>query len=262
MNSNLEALRQLLGSTLTGWRGTMCVSPAPSQPTQTLELYDIEGSPYCRIVRETLTELDIDVLIKPCPKNGQRFRAEALKRGGKAQFPLMVDPNTDTVLLESADIIDYLVSTYGRQSDKTSRGFGRALRISGGMLASGINWRPGGLMGITAIPSKAPAQPLTLFSFETSPFSKIVRARLCELELPYILRNTGKGAWSDMGPPVFRDKLFKGARDTTRNRRWLNEKTGQVQVPYLIDPNTDTAMYESADIVRYLDQTYRLSAAA
>jgi glutathione S-transferase len=29
-----------------------------------------------------------------------------------------------------------------------------------------------------------------------------------------------------------------------------------VQVPYLVDPNTDTAMYESADIIRYLEQHY------
>ena len=27
-------------------------------------------------------------------------------------------------------------------------------------------------------------------------------------------------------------------------------------VPYLIDPNTDTEMFESADIVAYLDRTY------
>lgn len=113
MNSNLEALRHLVGSTLTGWRGSACFRPAAVQPAQLLELYDIESSPYCRMVRETLSELDIDVLIKPCPKGGTRFRKEAIARVGKAQFPLLVDPNTDTVMLESADIIDYLLRTYG-----------------------------------------------------------------------------------------------------------------------------------------------------
>jgi glutathione S-transferase len=29
-------------------------------------------------------------------------------------------------------------------------------------------------------------------------------------------------------------------------------------VPYLVDPNTGTSMFESADIVRYLDATYAL----
>ena len=43
---------------------------------------------------------------------------------------------------------------------------------------------------------------------------------------------------------------------TTRNRKRMIELTGRMQVPYLIDPNTGTAMYESADIVRYLRQTY------
>ena len=112
------------------------------------------------------------------------------------------------------------------------------------------------MRGLKASPSQAPAQPLELFSFEASPFSKPVRARLCELELPYLLRNTGKGAWKDMGPPSFRDRLFKGEMGTSRNRRWLAEHTGKVQVPYLIDPNTGTAMYESGQILRYLNQNY------
>ena len=34
------------------------------------------------------------------------------------------------------------------------------------------------------------------------------------------------------------------------------ERSGKMMVPYLVDPNTDTAMFESADIVRYLDRTY------
>ncbi|WP_029890179.1 glutathione S-transferase N-terminal domain-containing protein [Polycyclovorans algicola] len=260
MNSNLEALRHLVGSTLTGWRGSACFRPAAVQPAQLLELYDIESSPYCRMVRETLSELDIDVLIKPCPKGGTRFRKEAIARVGKAQFPLLVDPNTDTVMLESADIIDYLLRTYGGREQVPARGIGRTARLAGGYMATVVNWRPGGIGGLTAEPSEAPAQPLELFSFETSPFSKGVRMRLCELEIPYRLRNTAKGAWSDMGPAVFRDKLFKGPRNTTRNRTWLNEHTGAVQVPYLIDPNTEVAMYESADIVDYLDNTYALDA--
>jgi len=259
MNSNLEALRHTLGSTLTGWRGTACFKPATVQPAEWLVLYDIESSPYCRLVRETLSELDLDVLIKPCPKGGRRFRDEAIALAGKAQFPLLIDPNTDTVMLESADIIDYLLRTYGGRTQKAGRGLGRAARLAGGYLATVANWRPGGISGLAAAASEAPAEPLELFSFETSPYAKSVRLRLCELELPYRLRNTAKGAWSDMGPAFFRDRLFNGPRNTTRNRTWLNEHTGAVQVPYLIDPNTGVAMYESADIVAYLDNTYALA---
>ena len=109
-----------------------------------------------------------------------------------------------------------------------------------------------------AAPSRAAAQPLELYSFETSPYSKPVRARLCELELPYTLRNTGKGGWKDMGPPSFRDRLFKGPKGSTRNRQWLAEHTGHVQLPYLIDANTGTALYESGRILDYLNGNYAL----
>ena len=39
-----------------------------------LRLYDIENGPHCRLVREVLTELDLDAEIYPCPKQGKRFR--------------------------------------------------------------------------------------------------------------------------------------------------------------------------------------------
>ena len=43
---------------------------------------------------------------------------------------------------------------------------------------------------------------------------------------------------------------------TSRNRRWLADHTGRVQVPYLCDPNTATEMYESDAILGYLDRQY------
>lgn len=255
MSLKTDVYLNLLAGSLRGWRGTQAFAPAPRQPAQPLKLYDIEASPYCRLVREVLTELDLDVLILPCPIGGKRFRPEAERLGGKQQFPLLVDDNTGTRLYESADIIDYLGKTYGRRV--RGRGLLRPLAVAGSFLASATQWRPrAGVRGLNARPSKAPAQPLELYSFEASPFSKPVRARLCELELPYLLRNTGKGAWKDMGPPSFRDRLFKGDMGTSRNRRWLAEHTGKVQVPYLIDPNTGTAMYESRHILRYLNQNY------
>ncbi len=255
MGAQVDALINLLAGTVRGWRGTQAMRPARLKPAKMLKLYDMEASPYCRLVREVLTELDLDVLILPCPAGGTRFRAEAEQIGGKQQFPLLVDENTGTVLYESAEIIDYLGSTYQRRV-RSARGLRRQLAIGSSYLSSALLWRPGGVTGMRARPSKAPAQPLSLYSFETSPYSKPVRARLCELELPYVLRNTGKGAWGDMGPPSFRDSLFKTPKGTTPNRRWLAEHTGQVQVPYLIDPNTGTAMYESRAILAYLERTY------
>jgi glutathione S-transferase len=53
-----------------------------------------------------------------------------------------------------------------------------------------------------------------------------------------------------------RDRLHKSPKETSRNRKLLAERTGRVQLPYLVDPNTGTEMYESAAILRYLEETY------
>ncbi len=240
-----------LTSQLRLWAGTAAFRPARRQPELPLVLYDMENCPYCRLVREALTELDLDAEIRPCPKGGKRFRPELKNRGGKHQYPYLVDPNTGTEMYESADIIEYLARTYeGRVASQ--RGLRRSAVVATSKMASAM--RPG--RGYRVRASKAPEKLLELYSFESSPYSRLVREVLCEMELSYLLRNTGKGAWSDMGPASFRDELFKGKKDTGRNRARLLKRTGRVQVPYLIDPNTGTEMYESADIIRYLEETY------
>ncbi|HEY1058298.1 MAG TPA: glutathione S-transferase N-terminal domain-containing protein [Limnobacter sp.] len=255
MSTQIDAVINLFSGTVRGWRGTLVRGRARKAPEKMLKLYDIEVSPYCRLVREALSEMDLDVLVLPCPAGGKRFRPEAKSLIPNTTFPMLVDDNTGVVMNESAKIIDYIATTYeGKVRAQT--GLGRQLAVGTSMLSSVFHARPGGLTGMKARPSKAPEQPLILYSFEASPFSKPVRARLCELEIPYVLKNTAKGAMTDMGPPVFRDKLFKAPKGTTPNRQWLAEQTGKVQVPYLIDPNTGVAMYESNDILKYLDKTY------
>lgn len=248
---SLAVSTSLIASQLRGWRGTSAFRPADRQPEQLLELYDYEDCAYCRLVREALTELDLDARILPCPRRGARFRRIVRQLGGKTQFPFLVDPNTGVKMYESADIIVYLRRTYaGRATPE--RPLRRALAVATSRLATAVH----GGQGSLARPSKAPAQPLELYSFESSPYSRLVREVLCELELAYVLRNTGKGAWTDMGPPVMRDRWHRARQDTGRNRAALLARAGHVQVPYLVDPNTGTEMFESADIIRYLEQTY------
>lgn len=238
-----------LASTLAAWRGTK-TRPGARQPEKLLELFEFEACPYCRLVRESLSELDIDVLIRPTPKGGTRFRPSVIEHGGKAQFPYLVDPNTGRALYESADIIDYLYQTYAGR--KPSAAWLHGLRVLGSQLATAAR----GMRGLTAHASKTAEQPLELYSFESSPYSRLVRERLCELELPYVLRNTAKELWKDMGPPQFRAKFFPDEPAQGRNRTALLKRAGKVQVPYLIDPNTDTELFESADILAYLNKTY------
>jgi glutathione S-transferase len=257
MSTKIDALINVISGSFCAWRGSMVKDRKVKLPTLTLKLYDIEACPFCRLVREVLSEMDVDVMIYPCPRGGTRFRLEAARIGGKAQFPLLVDDNTQTVLYESSAIIEYLTKTYGSKP-RQSNGVGRVFAMAGSSIASFLMIRLRGMTGMRVVPARAAEKSLELYSFEASPFSKPVRARMCELELPYLLHNTAKAAMKDIGPPSWRDKIFKAPQGTSRNRHWLSENTGQVQVPYLIDANTGTAMYESDDILRYLNKTYAL----
>jgi glutathione S-transferase len=93
--------------------------------------------------------------------------------------------------------------------------------------------------GRAAVPSHPAAKPLELWSFEGSPYCRLVRETLCELELPYVLHNVAKGS---------------------RHRDAFVARSGKMRVPYLVDPNAEgpaaTGMFESAYIVRYLVETY------
>lgn len=67
-------------------------------------------------MRETLTYLDLEVEVRPCPKGSERHRAEVLAAGGKETFPFLRDPNEGKDLYESADIVNYLMDRVRPQS--------------------------------------------------------------------------------------------------------------------------------------------------
>lgn len=246
----LDLTTSLLASTAAGWRGTM-VRVHQSEPVGGLTLYEFEGCPFCRVVREALTELDLDADIRPCPAGGTVHRREAEAVGGRQQFPLLVLDGEP--LYGSADIIARLYERFGNGAAPSS-GLHQRLALAGSQAATLSR----GLGGIRAHASRQPARPLVLYSFESSPYSRLVRERLCELEIPYRLRNFGKARMSDMGPPLVRTRFFPDAPIESRNRREMIEKTGRTQVPYLEDPNTGAAMFESRVINKYLDAVYAL----
>lgn len=214
-------------------------------PLAPIELYDMEGCPYCRKVRDALTTLDIDALIFPCPKNGQVHRPRARALAGKEQFPFLVDPNQSVSMLESNDIIRYLFATYGQGGPSLRTTF-----TASSMISSLV--RP--LRGTRARPSRQPERPLELWAFEASPYCRLARETLCELELPYVLHSVGKGKVGDFMLPGMRDHAPE--KQTTARRRAFVERTGRMMVPFLADPNTGTEMFESAAIQAYLERTY------
>ncbi len=221
-----------LAATLVRGGSGVSVGKLGRRPERPLELYDFEGCPYCRKVREALSILDLDALVKPCPKRGSRFRDELVRRGGKAQFPYLVDPNAGKELYESDDIVRHLFASYGAGEVPLALAAGPLTDLSSALATL---WRP--RSGVYRADSRAPAQPLELYSFEASPFSRLVRERLCELELCYWLRNVARGS---------------------PRREAFVARSGKMQVPWLADPNTGRELFESADIVAYLDAEYGL----
>ena len=232
MRRSLQLASSAAASLLRGGSGTR-VGGLGERPAQPLLVYDFESCPFCRKAREALSILDLPVEVRPCPKRGRRFRDELVERAGKEQFPYLVDPNRGEELYESDDIVDYLFTHYGnRAAPGHLKG---PLPLLTGSLASLVRMQA----GTFAEPSHAPAEPLALWSFEASPFCRLVREKLCVLELPYRLHNVAKGS---------------DARED------LLERAGKIQVPYLEDPNTGTHLFESADILRYLQDTYAATA--
>ncbi len=216
---------------LTRFRSGSAVGRLGARPEHPLQLYEFEACPFCRKVREALSILDLDVIVLPCPKNGPRYRSETEIRGGKAQFPYLVDPNTGVERYESDAIVAYLFERYGatRPPPLLRRGPLNDLTA----LAANL-WRPG--RGAFYQSANPPSQLLELFGYEASAACRLVRERLCCLELPYTLRTAALGS---------------------ATRAVLAERSGASSVPYLVDPNTDVALSRVGEILHYLDETYR-----
>ncbi len=226
MQRMLDVSSSIAATLVRGAQG-MRVRRLGARPAEPLLLYEFESCPFCRKVREALTLLDLDADIRPCPKGGRRFRPELVERGGKALFPYLVDPNASKEMYESDAIVRYLFAEYGEGPPPGVLLGGWAALT--GSLASAL--RLG--LGTYAQPGRAPLLPLELWSFEASPFCRIVREKLCTLELSYRLHNVGKGS---------------------PRRAAFQARSGKMQVPYLVDPNTGVALFESAEIVAYLER--------
>lgn len=250
----------LLTSSIRMWNGTWGKLPAKT-PAQLLELFDREDDGDCRLVREVLTELNLDALIYPCPKGGERFMRKRMQLQARAQqnqpdIPLLHDPNTSKILCGAQPIIEYLFAHYLGQGVFPRLQPGRLSRISAQLAGLARKLGP-----IRAEASIQPRKHLTLYSFESSPYSRLVRERLCALELPYQLVNVGKLQWGDMGPAKRRLKPGPYQPQPGSKREQFQLAHGKVQVPFLIDPNTDVQMFESGDIMHYLEQTYAKASA-
>ena len=202
------------------------------RPKKLIEIYEFEGCPFCRKVREAVNILDLDILFYPCPKGGVKYRTFVKETGGKEQFPYMVDPNTGTAIYESDDIISYLWDSYGPEGSTVPKSLTLGFLTT---LSCGLAMAPRLGKGSRKTPSTPPPKPIVYWGYEASPFCKVGREKLVELEIPHIQRCVARGSPK-------RQELF-------------NAK-GLFQVPYIEDPNTGESMFESVEIIKYLETTY------
>ncbi len=250
MGHSVDVLTSVLASTVRSWRGTSTKRKTP-EPEKLLTLYDREGCPDCRFVREALTELNLDVNIIPCPEGNKEATAELKKASGAPLVPFLIDPNTSKQISGQDSIVSYLFKEY--------RGSSVPTKLSSGIrnaIASRIATTLRNGSGTQYHLAKPAAEPLTLYSFESSPYTRLVRERLCEYGIPYTLINLGKQQRADMGPANFRMTLKEYKPLPNSKRDAFFKQHGNVQVPFLVDPNTELELFESKQILDYLDNTY------
>lgn len=234
--ANLDDVHSWASSTVRGPRGLIVVGhnrDNPPRPQQPLELFEFEACPFCRKAREAMTELDLSFVTRTCAKGARANRQQVRDRGGKTQFPYLADPNTDTQMYESEDIVTYLARTYGPGRSVLGRLMSPA--NTGMAMAASVVRRKGARVRPGLEDREQPDQLPILYNLEASPYCRKVRETFNELNLDYRVENVGKAS---------------------ARRPELVERGGKMMVPYLIDPNTDTEMYESDDIVAYLEATY------
>ena len=124
-------------------------------------------------------------------------------------------------------IVEHLFSTYGPGADipKAFQGFSTSASNKGGLLK---NVRPDYLK----------LKSIELWGIEGAPFVTPVRQCLESLGLAHVFIPCAEGS---------------------KNRAFLERKTNKpFQVPYISDPNTGVAMFESAEIIKYLKATYTI----
>ncbi|MFC6837007.1 glutathione S-transferase N-terminal domain-containing protein [Halomarina ordinaria] len=78
-----------------------------------LELYELEGCPYCAKVTSKLDELGLEYESHTVPRS-HGDRTEVKEVSGQTGVPVLVDEDNGVEgMAESDDIVEYLESTYG-----------------------------------------------------------------------------------------------------------------------------------------------------
>ncbi len=209
------------------------VVPRPQQP---LILYSYEGSQYCRLVREVLTELDIVYELRSSGGKQSKRREELAKlSGGATQSPFLIDPNTGVQIGHSSDIIRYLYRTYALWTppNEVLQGISNiVLPLFRPLFTLLTPWQAGSLdketsqyqrnieRAQTQIEAEVESEPVVMYTYGLSPFSIEAKKLLDSLNVPYKEVSLG-GEWL---PGL----IGEGG---SQKRAALLEMTGQSSLP-------------------------------
>ncbi|MEM9667697.1 MAG: glutathione S-transferase N-terminal domain-containing protein [Pseudomonadota bacterium] len=156
---------------------------SPREPLKTAPvpiLFEFEACPFCRIARESISEAGLVVNVKPCPKRGLRYRPDVTMLGGKAQFPFLVDVTSGEGQYESKVIAEFAEDKAGRIRPWV-HWLGPVNTLSS-FYSNLLRFYCGG----SAEPSREPEKPLEYYGSEIDPGGRLVKERLCAMELEYI----------------------------------------------------------------------------
>jgi hypothetical protein len=106
----------------------------------------------------------------------------------------MIDPNNGSEMFESDKIIRYLFKVYGETGEVPQVLQGSWVPVTAGLGVSLARLGAGGGYQL----SNPPKMPLELWAYEGSPFCKIVREKLCSLELEHTVIHTPRGSGTSL----------------------------------------------------------------
>ena len=154
----------------------MEVGALGSRPARPLELYDFEGCPYCRKVREALSMLDLDAIVYPCPKGATMHRAavERLTRAFALRDELRSIATPDTIVCRCEDVrLGDVDSADGFRRARVHARLGMGPcqgRICGDAMSFLKRWDPeGARTPVTPVPLAAFGSQTASSSFDHSP---------------------------------------------------------------------------------------------
>jgi len=184
-----------------------------------LILHDVENDDSCRLVREVLCILDLSYLCKP-----ESVRLNSRSDKSKDVFPVLNDLHNGITTVGAYDIICYLYKHFldGQHPSTLVNLYKNSTKQSP---ADCDRMEFDATLDLVR-------KPLIFWSYEASPFCAYVRKSLYRLGIPHVVLPCARGS---------------------PRRNLLYRRHNKFQVPLLEDPNRDISLFESADIVRYLD---------